>query len=353
MPNIFSNPKTKDFYITNTTDGYIALEGAFIPPSTMVANTSRAQPVKYTEIGGDILRLKELYETSQTTRDLFDDGSIVFTTIEGVDDLVPAAPVDYSSDITALDGRLDTAESTLTSLDSRLDALESAGGGEPNIRSTYLYENDWTQWSISGGGANTSDWYYSVNGGVIYGGMEDYDSGTIRGCLRLHSGANSSQYTAIGMTGFKPSVNTTFSIEAKISIKSGHVGSTGVFNVFMGFAESYILPSVTKHAIMKAVVNQSGRTLSASVIGSSSLNTSAGSLANEAFTILKVVVTGLTDIKFYKDDVLIATHNTVATNYSYMPVFGTTTTVSDTINTVSPFIFMDWVRIKAVYTGGR
>lgn len=85
--NIFSNPKTNDFIVTNNTNHYIALAGVMIPPNFMSVNTDRAQPVSYKALGGDICKLKYLYEGSEPCRDMFDNGSITYSIVNGLNNL--------------------------------------------------------------------------------------------------------------------------------------------------------------------------------------------------------------------------------------------------------------------------
>lgn len=376
MPNIFSNPKTIDFNITNTTNGYIGLAGAFIPPASMVVNTAKQQPMRYTAMGGNTLELKQLYDTNPSARDLFDSGALTYTTIEGPDDLIPGGGSTYVSPLTSkgeilyhdgngdaafmlLDGKLLQGDSAngikavdyptivdyapqIDALDNRVDILESSGGG---ISKAYMYNNEWTQWLSPSG--TERDWVSTAGGGAIFGGITDYDNSATRGCLRMHCGTTLNFYAAIGMTGFTPVAGVTFSIEAKILTKSNHIGNPGVFKMFFGFSDTHILPSVSKGAFFRATITPSTKNLAAEVIGSSTMNTSAGTITNEVFNIFKVVVNGVTDIKFYKDNVLIATHNIVE-SYAYVPVFGIHTSVADTSgNTISPFLFQDWVEIRA------
>lgn len=74
--NIFSNPDTYNFYITNTTDHYFGIAGRLIPPSSMVLGTDREQPVRLDRLGIDYCQFKKEYVTYPELRDLFDIGDL-------------------------------------------------------------------------------------------------------------------------------------------------------------------------------------------------------------------------------------------------------------------------------------
>lgn len=74
--DIFSNPDTYNFYITNTTDHYFGVAGRLIPPSSMVLGTDREQPVRLDRLGIDYCQFKREYVTYPELRELFDIGDL-------------------------------------------------------------------------------------------------------------------------------------------------------------------------------------------------------------------------------------------------------------------------------------
>lgn len=240
----------------------------------------------------------------------------------------------------------------ISDINDAIGTLEGSSGS--SLLQKYSIEDDWgdinSSSTIFSGG-----WSKGLGGSYNIFTVTDYNSDTVRECARLQCDPRAGgYYTSLYKNMGRMSSTTNITFINKILMERSFL-TNGSTEVLIGLADAQTPSSTTKNVWFRLLVTNSAITTTCVTRngGTSTSDVIATSLLT-GFHELKLVTNGLTDVKFYVDNVLYYTKSlSIFSAIDMNFTMAINNVVLDASSSISARLFIDYTKTEVEYIGGR